>query len=78
MNNARIVGNHRVITRIRVDDRHRDKRVGVDVLPHERWQIDVGQRVAVDDEEPVRFQQRDGARRSARRSQDFRFPRIPH
>ena len=72
------VGDDAVVVGPAVDDRHRDERIGVDVLLRHRAQVDVGQRVAVDDQESIGREQRDRARRAARRAENVGLPRITH
>ena len=67
-----------VVARSAVDDRHRDERVGVECCARQRAKIDVGERVAVDDQEAIGGEQRHGARRAAGRSQHVGLPRVAH
>ncbi len=75
---AAAVGDDAVVVGPAFDHRHRDERIGVDVLCRHRAQVDVRQRVAVDDQESIGGQQRDRARRAARRPENFGLPRITH
>jgi hypothetical protein len=75
---SRFIRNDRVVARVRVHNGHRHERVGIDVLCRQRAKIEVGQRVAVDDQESIGFEQRNGPRRAAGRPEDAGLPRIAH
>jgi hypothetical protein len=77
-NDAAIIGDHTAVLRrlgIR-DDSHRDERTRFAVRVDKTGYIDVGKRVAVDDEESEGWRASGSARRDRRRSRGRHLPRV--
>ena len=68
-----------VVQRVRVrDDGHRDRAPARAWRARKRREVEIGERVAVDEEEPLRVEQRQRAGRTARAPEDARLPRVAH
>ena len=61
---AGLVGDDAVVLRVAIDDGHGDDGIGVHVLCGQRGDVNIGERVTVDDQEAIRFQHGQGTGRT--------------